>query len=123
MSDNNQLDSNAVNDVLDDISDGLKHTGSEQLLKLLEDNVSDDNNLVDSIVQLIINKVNDIQDTEKDVNYQIIKVLNKVGKLSQKLKLYDEMTKELTSKDLDTYCQMLNESYKYHDKILYIEEN
>lgn len=113
-----------VNDIYDDIRDGLKHTGSKELLKLLEDEVYDNNNIINSIVQLIINKVQNIEGDDKVFNSKIVKILNKLGKLSQRLTLLEDYINDLEQDDINKYCQNLKESYNYdsRDNLLSINE-
>lgn len=123
MTSSDQTESLQVNDIYDDIRDGLKHTGSKEILRLFEDEVSDNNNIIDSIVQMIINKVQNIEE-KGDSNSKIIKILGKLGKLGQRITLLEDTIKDLNEENTLKYLKSLEESYSYDDKekILSINE-
>ena len=118
MSGTNEPELPPVKDIYDDLLDAIKHTGSKELLKLLEDEVSDNSNIIDSIVELIINKVKDIEDEVKNSNSSssILKILNKVGKLSQRHILVNDTINSLDNEAIKKYYTKLNESFNNDDK-------
>ena len=120
MSNSNQP--TTKNDIFDDLRNGLEHTGTKELLTLLENKDFDDS-IIDNIVELIISRINKPSDSNKQSNQQIIGILNKIVKLNQRLELYKEKISSLNDKESDEYLLMLKENYIFEeDKLTIIEK-
>ena len=110
----NSIDLHTKNDIFDDLRNGLEHTGTKELLTLLENKDFDDN-IIDNIVELIISRINKPSDSTKESNQQIIGILNKIVKLNQRLELYRNKISSLNDKEIIEYSKMLKENYKFEN--------
>ena len=110
------------NDIFDDLRNGLEHTGTKELLTLLE-NKDFDNNLINNIVELLISRINKPFDSDKESNQQIISILSKIVKMNQRLELYKGKISLLNDEEFKEYSQMLKKNYIIEKGKLTITEN